>query len=750
MPGVIFGAFSFDPERLELSRHGIPIKLAPQPAQVLKLLLQNPGEVVARERIREALWPAGTHVEFELGLNTAVNRLRRVLNDSADRPRYIETLPRAGYRFVAPVVRPAEAAVTTEIQTPPAMDVEPAVVVPEPVVAAHPQRWLSMRYARLGLGLAGAVVAGVLLWRMLPGARTVQKTTGERLEIPISLVAGATMIDIALSPVGDHVVYAVAEPTRRVAYRRFFQENFSRKVEGSEDVWRVCFSPNGNELGILTETEIRIVSPDGRRRKIADLPTDGKDTAVWSPDGHIYYTLGAGLSAGVWKVRDDGSEPPVRVLSPLVTPRGVQYPILQGMAGGPSQMLYTLHNGPRQNELHVMSVESGGNVTTHMVRDPGSGGVYGAGMLVYEDNGQLVAEPMNPAHLQQPQHNPTTRITLSDEMPESKGWSGPMAALNEAGTLAFVRGQVRDVRKIVRVDVASGAQSMAPLPLAEYEQIRVSPVDPEVAAVVIRRTADKRVVELVNLTTGQAMSTIVETSSRTPRVAWTPGGKTLVISSNKDNGEFVNLYEVDVADPGRMRRLTEQPLFGQFPISVSGSGKFLFYVEGTHPKTKGDLKWIALPGGGAAGTDGVAAAPIAPVNDLVATPAWDVDAVLSPDGKQVAYASDESGKMMVYVKPFPAGTSRVLTTGRGPMFLNGGRDILFVVENRFAMVPAGGGPVRVVAEGPGSRYDVWTRSFDVTADGKAIFAIVRVPPAPATRMLEVVRNVAVEYSRQTR
>src|ERR1700730_9862563 len=97
------GAFEIDLRAFELRKHGLRLKLSEQPFQILAILLEKPGQVVTREEIRARLWPGDTFVDFDHGLNAAVNKLRDVLCDSADTPKYIETLPRRGYRFVAPV-----------------------------------------------------------------------------------------------------------------------------------------------------------------------------------------------------------------------------------------------------------------------------------------------------------------------------------------------------------------------------------------------------------------------------------------------------------------------------------------------------------------------------------------------------------------------------------------------------------------------------------------------------------------------
>ena len=98
-----FGSFEMDLRAGELRKHGVRIRLQTQPSQILGMLLERPGEVVTREELRQTLWPGDTFVDFDHGLNNAINRLREALGDSAESPRFLETLPRRGYRFIAAV-----------------------------------------------------------------------------------------------------------------------------------------------------------------------------------------------------------------------------------------------------------------------------------------------------------------------------------------------------------------------------------------------------------------------------------------------------------------------------------------------------------------------------------------------------------------------------------------------------------------------------------------------------------------------
>src|SRR5579871_6457598 len=103
-----FGIFELDVRAGELRRNGLKIKLQDQPLQVLVLLLKRPGEVVTREEVRNQLWPADTFVDFDHSLNAAIRRLRDALGDSAENPRFVETVSRRGYRFLAPVTKLGE------------------------------------------------------------------------------------------------------------------------------------------------------------------------------------------------------------------------------------------------------------------------------------------------------------------------------------------------------------------------------------------------------------------------------------------------------------------------------------------------------------------------------------------------------------------------------------------------------------------------------------------------------------------
>src|SRR5712692_2051784 len=178
-----FGVFNLNLSARELRKHGVRIKLRGHAAEVLELLLERPGEIVTRERIQELLWPGNTFVDFEHGLNTAVKKLRAALGDSPENSRYIETVPKVGYRFIAPVEelagpggRPQEP--LTELSAT-AGGVPPIVDAREIRQGRRPRRRGLLWTAIVGTGVAIVLIAAggrAAAW-LFPPAPNVLTTT---------------------------------------------------------------------------------------------------------------------------------------------------------------------------------------------------------------------------------------------------------------------------------------------------------------------------------------------------------------------------------------------------------------------------------------------------------------------------------------------------------------------------------------------------------------------------------------------
>ncbi len=191
------GVFELDRPSGELRKRGIRIRLQEQPLRILILLLDRPGEVIAREQLLRHLWPDGTYVDFEHSLNAAVAKLRQALSDSADNPRFIETIPRRGYRFIAPV----------EI-----LDIAPPEPVPAmPVAPARRDRWRRWRAALMAFAFLVSV-AGVGTWiysryRVAPPNAEIKSLA----VLPLENLSGDPAQDYFTDGVTDELITALAK-----------------------------------------------------------------------------------------------------------------------------------------------------------------------------------------------------------------------------------------------------------------------------------------------------------------------------------------------------------------------------------------------------------------------------------------------------------------------------------------------------------------------------------------------------------
>ena len=233
-----FGNFEVDVRSRELTRAGARVRLQGQPFQLLVVLLERPGEVITREELRQRLWPTDTFVQFDAGLNVAVRKVRRALGDSAESPRFVETVPRLADRFLAEVC-------WLELVAPAAGESPQGSVGREPAATGDPQRWaarvggVSARYGLIPL------VAGALLWW---GAAPSNPPTSSGLR-PLTMLPGFQEHSPAFSPDGRLVAFARAGPGEDYGIHLAQVDGGSvlRLTRGRHD-WCPDWSPDGGSI----------------------------------------------------------------------------------------------------------------------------------------------------------------------------------------------------------------------------------------------------------------------------------------------------------------------------------------------------------------------------------------------------------------------------------------------------------------------------------------------------------------------
>jgi TolB-like protein/DNA-binding winged helix-turn-helix (wHTH) protein/Tfp pilus assembly protein PilF len=275
-PVVRFGAFELDLRTGELRKSGVRINLPDQPFQVLKTLLERPGELVAREELRQQLWSAETFVDFEHGLNAAVRRLRDALGDSADVPRFIETLPRRGYRFIAPVIQPP----ATEEASPRPEEPAKSDVLPTPAVTAA---WPLTRARVLGVIAMVVLVAAAVLWafgyRSRPTVRGESAGTNGRsmlAVLPFENLTGDPDQEYLADGMTEELIAQLGrmDPSRLGVIARTSAMQFKKTTKRADQI--------GSELGVSHLLEGSVRTTGGRIRVAVQLIESRRQTQLWA------------------------------------------------------------------------------------------------------------------------------------------------------------------------------------------------------------------------------------------------------------------------------------------------------------------------------------------------------------------------------------------------------------------------------------------------------------------------------------
>ena len=328
---VRFGVFEVDLETRELRKRGVRIKLQDQPFRVLEALLEKPGQIVTREQLRDRLWADDEFVEFDKSLNTAVQKIRQALSDSADTPRFVETIPRRGYRFVAPV----ETQAATES------------------LGTSSEQQASRRRTLWPALAAVAVVAALAGWRI--NEPTEPKFDPNAYQLRRLTSDGGLAFQPAISADGKFVVYAsdrAGDGDLDIWLQQTEGGDPIQLTSGPGDDAEPSFSPDGSQIVYRSGADggIYLVSSlGGEPRQLAAVgqrprfSPDGGRVAYWVGKEHV-------PNGSVYVVAVDGGEPTVvgEGRSPVWSPDGERLLYLSAAGGDYHWTLVDLRNGNRR------------------------------------------------------------------------------------------------------------------------------------------------------------------------------------------------------------------------------------------------------------------------------------------------------------------------------------------------------------------------------------------------------------------
>jgi Tol biopolymer transport system component/DNA-binding winged helix-turn-helix (wHTH) protein len=300
-PEVIrFATYEVDPRSGEIRKGGARLKLSEQPFQLLLALLEKPGEVVTRDELQKRLWP-DTFVDVDHSLSAAVNKIREALNDSAENPRFVETLPRRGYRFIAPVIDSRKPIREAEVPSPQVESPHrPAAKSPTPI-------YLILVVAVLVLLVAAA---GWFTWRPRNNRNPLERTL-TRVTFQPGLQTGATW-----SPDGRSIAYAsIHDGKSDIWVQSLSGQEPVQLTHGPSNNWQPDWSPDGKLIAYRAEDGDGglYVVPVGARAEVRRQISPFGVYPRWSLGSRhvVFLSIGFGLSSRVFvaDVENTGSEP---------------------------------------------------------------------------------------------------------------------------------------------------------------------------------------------------------------------------------------------------------------------------------------------------------------------------------------------------------------------------------------------------------------------------------------------------------
>jgi TolB-like protein/DNA-binding winged helix-turn-helix (wHTH) protein len=283
-----FGAFEADLDRRHLTKSGYRIRLQDQPFQVLTMLLERPGVVVTREDLKERLWAGDTFVEFDVGLNTAIKKLRAALSDSADNPRFVETVSRVGYRFVAPVSAP-EVAVTPAVGVAP----PPVNVLSEPIATSAVDKSVALQSAFRNVEAEAApfarhrfwIVPGIVLTLLLVGFATWTRVKARNQALQLSSVQAIAVLplqnlsnDAAQEYIADGMTDEITTDLAKLAGPKVISRTSAMQYKGTHK----SIPEIAGELNVGTVVEGSVERSGERIRVRIQLIQASTDHHLWA------------------------------------------------------------------------------------------------------------------------------------------------------------------------------------------------------------------------------------------------------------------------------------------------------------------------------------------------------------------------------------------------------------------------------------------------------------------------------------
>jgi Tol biopolymer transport system component len=608
------------------------------------------------------------------------------------------------------------------------IEIDEALTAPaaEPKGAARTQRVAGWRRAAV-LGLAAVALltlGGAAVWYLKPSSQPMAQSPAHLIvALPPSDRIRPVSIPIAISSDGNQLAYVAIRGADRRLYLRALADPNAKPIPGAEGASNPFFSPDGRWLGFFAQGKMKKISIDGGAPiTLCDATSDGG--ASWGADDAIVFA--PTLNSGLWQIPAGGGKPQA-----LTTPDAAKgeyshrYP--QILPGGKS-VVFTALNGFGWDESRIELLRLDTKERRVLVRGGHTGRFVPSGHLIYYRAGSLLAVPFDLARLEV---TGTTPVMIVGGVRQSVGTMGGDYSISSGGTLVYVSADPRQFEsQLVWVDRQGKVQPI-PTPLGAYSSPALSRDGRQIA---VNITSDTEQLWTYDLSRGTLTQLTSEQGSSIDAV-WTPDGKHVAYRSNKA-GRW-NLYWRPSDRSGPEERLTTNDKM-DIPNSFSPDGQLLAFTE-DNASTGIDI-WVLRLGDRTA-------------QPFLRTPFNEGAARLSPDGRRLAYVSDESGGVEVYVQPYPGlgGKWRVSVgggdsvrwnpNGRELFYSNGGKMMAadVVTSPSFSV-----GTPKVLFED----QDLTNTAWDVSPDGQRFLMVKPVEQQRVATQIDVVLNWFEELKRR--
>jgi Tol biopolymer transport system component/DNA-binding winged helix-turn-helix (wHTH) protein len=651
--GFRCGVFEVDAATGELRKQGLRIRLQEQPAQFLLMLLDRAGEVVNREEISRKLWPPDTFVDFDQSLATALRKLRQALCDDAETPRYIETIPRQGFRFVAPVERLPTILEAADPVLPVSLS-EP--LPPEVTVERHTApRAPSIPWTGFAIGCVLSFFCG---WLLHMHQASPDETSGQHLPrlIRSSVLPPSNWAfehsSFSISPDGARLAFVGVGPDGNdKLWVRTLSTTNAQQINGTDGALLPFWSPDGQRIGFFAAGKLNIVDLDsGTVRILCEAPF-GRSGGAWGRDGTIVFS--PSVVGPLYRIPASGGVPvPVtRMTHPTIGQRHMWPSFLPDG----THFIYSDSNGPVSQQGASIYIGSLDGSDPKLISSKVAGNVaYASGYLLYGRAYSLWAQPFD---LRRLEPSGTARSITSQEIDEERSFSHAEFSVSQNGMLVF-QSLTDSSSTLAWFDVTGKELSQVGEP--GWRDPRLSP-DGHVLAVSSDDARNgKSFIRVYDL--AHSISVRLTDSGADHSPAWSPDGKTIVYTT--------------------LDALKEVPADGSSPpqILLKGGG-YLGHISWSQD---GHLVFTDF-------SVGFPSLKVYSAADHRIVPfAIGAEARFSPDGKWIAYIGPLTvpDADAIFIAPFPGPGGRIrISRGSGaqPTWAHDGNHLFYVTPDRKLM-----------------------------------------------------------------